>query len=174
MTKLDYSLVIEATKDPNFFGFYSPDLKGFTGSGRSIADCIINAAMAMDEFINFLRQEGLPIPKKSANATILIENDNNVIRSAFAQIKKNHEIHVIQSQTGSWRIARKGETVGFGRDMRDAMSSQHTSRTSSQSGHLQKAAHRNAATTASEIAIPHRRKRKANNISKRANRGKPT
>ena len=26
-----YSLVIEATADPNFFGFFSPELEGFSG-----------------------------------------------------------------------------------------------------------------------------------------------
>ena len=31
MLKLKYSLVIEATDDPNFFSSYSPDLEGFTG-----------------------------------------------------------------------------------------------------------------------------------------------
>ncbi|MGQ9626915.1 MAG: hypothetical protein ACUVV0_08445 [Anaerolineae bacterium] len=35
MLELRYSLVIEATEDPNFFGFYSPDLEGFTGVGHS-------------------------------------------------------------------------------------------------------------------------------------------
>jgi len=36
MIDLKYSLVIEATKDPTFFGFYSPDLEGFTGIGHSV------------------------------------------------------------------------------------------------------------------------------------------
>ena len=30
MIDLKYSLVIEATDDPTFSGFYSPDLEGFT------------------------------------------------------------------------------------------------------------------------------------------------
>ena len=38
MERLLYSLDIEATDDPNFFSFYSPDLEGFTGSGSSIED----------------------------------------------------------------------------------------------------------------------------------------
>jgi hypothetical protein len=33
MIELDYSLIIEATGEPDFFGFYSPDLEGFTGKG---------------------------------------------------------------------------------------------------------------------------------------------
>ncbi|MGH7775025.1 MAG: hypothetical protein ACREQA_22590 [Candidatus Binatia bacterium] len=40
MIDLKYSLVIEATEDLNFFGFYSPDLEGFTGIGHSIEDCL--------------------------------------------------------------------------------------------------------------------------------------
>ena len=40
MIDLKYSLVIEATEDPTFFGFYSPDLEGFTGIGHSIEDCL--------------------------------------------------------------------------------------------------------------------------------------
>jgi hypothetical protein len=31
MLELPYSLIIEATEDPDFFGFYSPDLEGLTG-----------------------------------------------------------------------------------------------------------------------------------------------
>jgi predicted RNase H-like HicB family nuclease len=40
---LKYSLVIEATDDPTFFGFYSPDLEGFSGIGLSIEDCLYQA-----------------------------------------------------------------------------------------------------------------------------------
>ena len=35
MIDMKYSLVIEAMGEPNFFGFYSPDLAGFTGVGNS-------------------------------------------------------------------------------------------------------------------------------------------
>jgi hypothetical protein len=40
MIELEYSLIIEATEEPDYFGFYSPDLEGFTGIGHSIEDCI--------------------------------------------------------------------------------------------------------------------------------------
>jgi hypothetical protein len=33
MIALPYSLVIEAAEDPDLFGFYSPDLEGFTDGG---------------------------------------------------------------------------------------------------------------------------------------------
>src|SRR5712691_2115686 len=35
MIDLKYSLVIEATEEPDYFGFYSPDLEGFSGIGHS-------------------------------------------------------------------------------------------------------------------------------------------
>jgi predicted RNase H-like HicB family nuclease len=43
---LAYSLVVEATKDPTFFNFYSPELEGFTGGGHSIEDCLDQAKWA--------------------------------------------------------------------------------------------------------------------------------
>ena len=43
MIDIKYLLVIEATDDPMFFGFYSPDLEGFTGIGHSIEDCVYQA-----------------------------------------------------------------------------------------------------------------------------------
>ncbi len=46
MITLPYSLVIEATEDPDFFGFYSADLDGFTGIGHSIEDCLYKARWA--------------------------------------------------------------------------------------------------------------------------------
>ena len=38
MIGLPYSLVIEATEEPDFFGFYSPDLEGFSGIGHSVVE----------------------------------------------------------------------------------------------------------------------------------------
>ena len=40
MIELPYSLVIEATEDPGYFGFYSTEIVGFTGSGHSVEDCL--------------------------------------------------------------------------------------------------------------------------------------
>lgn len=33
MIELPYSLVIEATEEPDYFGFYSSDLEGFSRTG---------------------------------------------------------------------------------------------------------------------------------------------
>ena len=74
MIDLKYSLVIEATKDPTFFSFYSPDLEGFTGIGSSIEDCLYKAKWGMEEHILLLKERGLPVPKRNTNPTITIKN----------------------------------------------------------------------------------------------------
>jgi predicted RNase H-like HicB family nuclease len=74
MIDLRYSLVIEATEDPNFFGFYSPDLPGFSGVGNSIEDCIYKARHGMTEHLDVLREQGLPSPPPSSTVEILIRN----------------------------------------------------------------------------------------------------
>lgn len=62
MSDLKYSLVIEATEDPNFFGLYSTDLEGFTGVGHSVEDCIYKAKWGMEEHVALLEAEGLAVP----------------------------------------------------------------------------------------------------------------
>ncbi|NOR54255.1 MAG: type II toxin-antitoxin system HicB family antitoxin [Candidatus Aminicenantes bacterium] len=75
MIDLRCSLIIEATEDPNFFGFYSPELEGFTGVGHSVEDCIYKAKWGMEEHVRMLKEEGLPIPLESKNPTITIQNE---------------------------------------------------------------------------------------------------
>jgi predicted RNase H-like HicB family nuclease len=75
MLDLKYSLVIEATKDPNFFGFYSPDLEGFTGVGHSIEDCIYKARWGIEEHIELLIERKLPVPAQNKHAIVTIQNE---------------------------------------------------------------------------------------------------
>ena len=75
MLDLRYSLVIEATEDPNFFTFYSPDLEGFTGVGNSIEDCLYKARWGTQEHITILKERNLPVPKRNPNPTIIIQNE---------------------------------------------------------------------------------------------------
>ena len=74
MMGMKYSLVIEATEDPNFFGFYSPDLEGFTGVGNSIEDCLYKAKWSMEEHIALLREHGLPVPAPAGEPKVTIQN----------------------------------------------------------------------------------------------------
>lgn len=74
MIDLKYSLVIEATEDPTFFTFYSPDLEGFTGVGNSVEDCLYKAKWGMQEHIALLKERRLPVPRKNPNPTITIRN----------------------------------------------------------------------------------------------------
>jgi predicted RNase H-like HicB family nuclease len=74
MPDLPYSLVIEATDEPDFFGFYSPDLEGFTGIGHSVEDCLYQAKWGMKEHLELLAQRNLPIPLPDEDPTVLIRN----------------------------------------------------------------------------------------------------
>ena len=74
MIKLPYSLVIEATDEDDFFGFYSPDLIGFTGIGHSIEDCVFRARAGMEEHVQVMMEQGQHVPAPNRNPTILIQN----------------------------------------------------------------------------------------------------
>ncbi len=78
MINLKYSLVIEATEDPTFFTFFSPDLEGFTGAGHSIEDCLYQAKFGMEEHVSLLKERRLPIPKANPNPTIIIQNEKRL------------------------------------------------------------------------------------------------
>jgi predicted RNase H-like HicB family nuclease len=74
MIDLKYSLVIEATEDPTFFSFYSPDLEGFTGVGSSVEDCMYKARWGMEEHIALLKEHKMTAPKRNPNPTVTIKN----------------------------------------------------------------------------------------------------
>lgn len=74
MIDLEFSLVIEATEDPSFFTFYSPDLSGFTGVGHSVEDCLYRAKWGMLEHLNMMGEAGLPRPRSRRRPKITIQN----------------------------------------------------------------------------------------------------
>ena len=74
MIEIPYSLVIEATEEPDYFGFYSPDLEGFTGIGHSVEDCLYQAKWGMKEHVALLRAQGLPVPGPNPDPKITIQN----------------------------------------------------------------------------------------------------
>jgi predicted RNase H-like HicB family nuclease len=78
MIDLKYSLVIEATDDPNFFGFFSPELQGFTGIGHSIEDCLYKARWGMEEHLALLKEQRLPIPEQNPNPKVVVQNTEHV------------------------------------------------------------------------------------------------
>ncbi|MFI5394324.1 MAG: type II toxin-antitoxin system HicB family antitoxin [Candidatus Binatia bacterium] len=75
MIDLKYSLVIEATEDANFFGFYSPHLEGFTGIGHSVEDCLYKARCGIEEHVAMLREMGLPVPEPNPDPRVVIQNE---------------------------------------------------------------------------------------------------
>ena len=78
MIDLKYSLIIEATNDPNFFGFFSPELQGFTGIGHSIEDCLYKARWGMEEHLALLKEQRLPIPEQNPNPKVVVQNTGQV------------------------------------------------------------------------------------------------
>ena len=81
MIDLKYSLVIEATTDPTFFGFYSPDLEGFTGVGHSIEDCLYQARWGIEEHVALLHDQGMSVPTPPASPRIVIQNEEPLSRA---------------------------------------------------------------------------------------------
>jgi predicted RNase H-like HicB family nuclease len=75
MIDLHYSLVIEATAEADYFGFYSPELEGFSGIGHSVEDCLYKAKWGMREHVEMLRAQQLPIPPPNPDPTVLIQNE---------------------------------------------------------------------------------------------------
>ncbi|MEW6264832.1 MAG: type II toxin-antitoxin system HicB family antitoxin [Thermodesulfobacteriota bacterium] len=75
MIELPYSLIIEATEEPDYFGFYSPELEGFSGIGHSIEDCLYKAKWGIAEQVSLLREQGLPVPAVNKNPKIVIQNE---------------------------------------------------------------------------------------------------
>ena len=82
MIDLKYSLVIEATDDPNFFGFFSPELQGFTGIGHSVEDCLYKARWGMEEHVALLKDQKLPIPEQNPNPKVVVQNTERVVPAA--------------------------------------------------------------------------------------------
>ena len=78
MINLKYSLTIEATEDPNFFGFYSTELEGFSGVGHSIEDCIYKAKWGMEEHIQVMQEQSILVPLPTPSPTITIVNETEV------------------------------------------------------------------------------------------------
>ena len=78
MIDLSYSLIIEATDEPDYFGFYSPELEGFSGIGHSVEDCLYKAKWGMQEHVELLKKQGLSVPPRNSNPTVTIQNEQRV------------------------------------------------------------------------------------------------
>ena len=91
MITLPYSLIIEATEDPDFFGFYSADLDGFTGIGHSIEDCLYKARWGMADHVQMLREQGLPVPTPNPNPSERFEATTRLIPLSPKRTSKRSE-----------------------------------------------------------------------------------
>lgn len=78
MIDLPYSMIIEATDEPDYFGFYSPELEGFSGIGHSVEDCIYKAKWGMKEHVALLEERGLPVPPINPDPKIVVQNEQKL------------------------------------------------------------------------------------------------
>jgi hypothetical protein len=65
MLDLPCSLVFEATDEPDCFGFFSPELTGFSGIGHSVEDCLYKTSWGMKEHV----------PPANPAPTVTIQNE---------------------------------------------------------------------------------------------------
>ena len=86
MIDLPYSLVIEATAEPDYFGFFSPELEGFSGIGHSVEDCLYKAKWGMREHVELLTEQKLPVPLPRENPTVTIQNEVRANTPQSAQL----------------------------------------------------------------------------------------
>lgn len=82
MIDLPYSLVIEATEEPDFFTFFSPELPGFSGVAHSVEGCIYQAKAGMAEHTTLLSETNRPVPPSAKSPTITIQNAQPLERAA--------------------------------------------------------------------------------------------
>ncbi len=78
MINLNYSLIIEAMADPDYFRFYSPDLEGFSGIGHFVEDCLYKARWGILEHVQELQRLGLPVPPKNPDPRVVIQNERRL------------------------------------------------------------------------------------------------
>ena len=102
MIELPYCLIIEATDEPDFFGFCSPDLEGFTGIGHSVEDCLFQAKWGMQEFVQVMAERDMAIPPRSEEPTVLIKNSGT---SSTEQLLRQHPTVKRLLKHSSWRDA---------------------------------------------------------------------
>ncbi|MFP4458899.1 MAG: type II toxin-antitoxin system HicB family antitoxin [Candidatus Zixiibacteriota bacterium] len=72
---IKYNLVIQASDDPLFYRFTSPELDGFKGTGISVDDCIQKACLLMEKHIVSAESIGRDLPSPPKKARITIVND---------------------------------------------------------------------------------------------------
>ena len=73
--ELPYNLVIEATLEPDTFGFNSEELEGFTGVGHSVEDCLYRAKWGMREHVEVLIEQGMQVPSRNPQPVVVSHNE---------------------------------------------------------------------------------------------------
>jgi len=114
MIELPYCLIIEATDEPDFFGFYSPDLEGFTGIGHSVEDCLFQAKWGMQEFVQVMAERDMAIPPRSEDPTVTIQNSKrDTGTSSTEQLIRQHPTVKRLLKNKNWKDAAEAAIAYF-------------------------------------------------------------
>jgi predicted RNase H-like HicB family nuclease len=65
-----------------FSGFTRRISKGFTDIGHSIEDCVYQARWGMEEHLELLKKQSLPIPNENPNPKIVIQNQEPLAQAS--------------------------------------------------------------------------------------------
>ncbi len=71
MLDLEYLLLIDAMEEPDYFGFYSPELENFTGTAHSIEDCMCRKHIICLPLLSLQPKIGQAICNKNRTINVL-------------------------------------------------------------------------------------------------------
>jgi len=69
---LRYTIVIEPTDDPKFFGVYVPDLPGCTSTATNVDEAIQEGIEAIEEHVALLKEFDKPVPPETFRPVIKV------------------------------------------------------------------------------------------------------
>lgn len=68
---VDYTVIIEKGRESGFVAF-CPTLKGCVAQGKTKAQTLSNLRNAMQDYIECLMEDGLPVPREAGRQTVSI------------------------------------------------------------------------------------------------------
>ena len=54
-------------------------IKGFSGIGHSVEDCLFKARWGMKEHVALLKEKNLSVPKRNSDPKIIIQNERKMV-----------------------------------------------------------------------------------------------
>lgn len=90
MLNLRYSIIVEATEDPNFFGVHCPALDRYgacTAAGSTLDEAVQNGRLAIEEFVLELQVMGITPPPADTYPTVRVVPEGLDVSVYLQQVK---------------------------------------------------------------------------------------